>query len=217
MLNPVFRYFDRVADVYDVVYSDCTSIRANINRRCRRALFQCLDSVINAHRWRDCSVLDVGCGPGVYLVELAQLGAHVTGVDASSAMVCHARQRIERSGLGGSIHVLHCDFGDQDFGTNFDVVLSIGVFEYTRSPLEHLKRMARCSQNVVIASFPAPGTIQGVIRKLRYKWHGIDLRFYEKQELIGLTASAGLVVRKLIPIGEPPEGFILVAQKAHLS
>ena len=38
-------------------------------------------------------VLDAGCGPGWYAAELASRGALVTAIDASAAMIGHARER----------------------------------------------------------------------------------------------------------------------------
>src|SRR5690348_14889146 len=39
-------------------------------------------------------VLDAACGPGLYLGELLERGAEVTGFDASPVMVALARQRM---------------------------------------------------------------------------------------------------------------------------
>jgi SAM-dependent methyltransferase len=75
------------------------------------------DSAYNAHYDRPAvlaaagpvagrRVLDAGCGPGLYLRELLERGAEVTGFDASPAMVALARQqvpdqvRIDQAALG---------------------------------------------------------------------------------------------------------------------
>lgn len=46
-------------------------------------------------------IADLGCGAGNYLVELAQRGAQVTGVDGSQALVAHA------SSAAGGARVIH--------------------------------------------------------------------------------------------------------------
>lgn len=70
----------------------------------------------------DRRVLDVGCGPGVHAAEMAEAGASVVGIDISTEMVEHARERYEdvaefrqtdiRTGLGAfedaSFDVLLC-------------------------------------------------------------------------------------------------------------
>ena len=40
----------------------------------------------------DDTLLDLGCGPGLYSTRLARLGVHVTGVDVSRRSLAHARQ-----------------------------------------------------------------------------------------------------------------------------
>lgn len=41
---------------------------------------------------KNSSVLDIGCGPGKYAVEIAKLSKEVTGVDISSKMLVHAEE-----------------------------------------------------------------------------------------------------------------------------
>ena len=41
-----------------------------------------------------CRILDIGCGSGLYVAELAERGAHVIGFDGSATLVQHARQRV---------------------------------------------------------------------------------------------------------------------------
>ena len=44
-------------------------------------------------------VIDLGCGPGLYVSRLARTGAQVTGVDFSPRSIEYARERAEREGL----------------------------------------------------------------------------------------------------------------------
>jgi SAM-dependent methyltransferase len=48
---------------------------------------------------RPAAVLDLGCGPGLYLNRLAQLGHHGVGIDFSPASVAYARATAEAAGL----------------------------------------------------------------------------------------------------------------------
>src|SRR5581483_7348853 len=45
--------------------------------------------------------IDIGCGTGIYTLELARKGAHVVGVDPSMEMVAIAREKFRRAGLPG--------------------------------------------------------------------------------------------------------------------
>jgi demethylmenaquinone methyltransferase/2-methoxy-6-polyprenyl-1,4-benzoquinol methylase len=58
------------------------------------------------------TVLEVGCGPGRVLVELAEhVGprARVVGIDLSAGMVRQARRRVEHAGHADQVAVLQCD------------------------------------------------------------------------------------------------------------
>jgi SAM-dependent methyltransferase len=60
------------------------------------------------------SVLDIGCGSGVFLRLAADRGAHVSGLDASEALIEVARERVPEADLRvGEMEAL--PFGDDTF------------------------------------------------------------------------------------------------------
>ncbi len=61
-------------------------------------------------------ILDLGCGDGALTAELAATGAHLTGLDASAAMVAAARAR--------GLKIVHGDAIDMLFDTPFDAIVS---------------------------------------------------------------------------------------------
>ncbi|MGW1440831.1 class I SAM-dependent methyltransferase [Streptomyces griseus] len=84
------------------------------------------------------SVLDLGCGSGLYTRRLRQEGAaRVVGMDESAAMVEHSRRREEREGLG--VEYLAADAADPAAGDlpgiagSFDVVTAVYVLPYASS------------------------------------------------------------------------------------
>ncbi|MBI3596744.1 MAG: class I SAM-dependent methyltransferase [Nitrospirae bacterium] len=48
-------------------------------------------------------VLDVGCGTGIYTLELARRDVHVVGVDPSMEMILIAREKVRQAGLKGYV------------------------------------------------------------------------------------------------------------------
>src|SRR5678816_1316326 len=49
---------------------------------------------------KDKRILDAGCGSGWYAEQLLKRGAIVSAIDASAAMVDHARARLAQTGAG---------------------------------------------------------------------------------------------------------------------
>lgn len=68
------------------------------------------------------SVLDLGCGTGMFAAELAARGLQVTGVDPAPAMLDIARARKG----GARVRWVGADARDLNLGERFDTVLMIG-------------------------------------------------------------------------------------------
>ncbi|MCH7604799.1 class I SAM-dependent methyltransferase [Patescibacteria group bacterium] len=72
------------------------------------------------------SVLDVGCGPGIYVSELAKEGFQVQGVDYSEEVIAVAKKRIPKNSAQLSVaDVYNLPFSDN----SFDVVICLGLFQ----------------------------------------------------------------------------------------
>ncbi len=69
------------------------------------------------------SVLDFGCGPGLYTTPLAKRGARVTGVDFSKRSLRYAASVAERDGL--SIDYVHRDYLEFETDEKCDLILMI--------------------------------------------------------------------------------------------
>ena len=75
------------------------------------------------------SVLDLGCGTGSHAVRLALRGYHVTGVDASIAMLGVAERKAAAAGVTPSL--LAADLRSLSLGAQFDaVVMMFAVLGY---------------------------------------------------------------------------------------
>ena len=66
-------------------------------------------------------ILDLGCGPGLYLHRLARRGHRGHGIDFSPAAINHARSVAAREEL--DCHFEQADLRHADFGEDFDLVL----------------------------------------------------------------------------------------------
>ena len=72
---------------------------------------------------RATSILDLGCGPGLYASRLARLGHHCTGIDFSPASVAYAREQATAQGL--DCHYTEGDIRKADFGSGYGLAMLI--------------------------------------------------------------------------------------------
>jgi SAM-dependent methyltransferase len=72
---------------------------------------------------RPSRILDLCCGPGLYLQRLVALGHDGVGVDFGPAAIAHARQQAEATGL--DIHYQLEDVRGADFGSDYGLVMMI--------------------------------------------------------------------------------------------
>lgn len=73
--------------------------------------------------------LDLGCGSGVWGIELARRGWRVTGVDIVDKALRRARERAEQEGV--EMRVVHGDvtaLGDAGIGSSYRLILDTGTF-----------------------------------------------------------------------------------------
>jgi SAM-dependent methyltransferase len=76
-------------------------------------------------------ILDLGCGPGLYINRLAGLGHQCVGIDFSPASIAYAREQAEEANLDCTY--LQEDIRSAEFGEGYDLVMSIfGEFNVFR-------------------------------------------------------------------------------------
>jgi SAM-dependent methyltransferase len=141
------------------------------------------------------TILDVGCGSGLYAIYFAQHGADVTGLDFSANMIELAERNAREEGC--SVRFLHQDFLTFAPETRFDHALLIGVFDYVREEGrgQYLARAASLAGQKVVATFPKRFTPQMPIRYIWLKRQNCPVYFYTAKEVEALGHGQGLRVR----------------------
>src|SRR5947209_7030918 len=79
------------------------------------------------------NVLELACGTGRVLLPLAQAGYHVTGVDASPAMLDLARQKLAQAGpeIAGRVRLVNGDLRNVELSERFNLaIVAVKSFAY---------------------------------------------------------------------------------------
>jgi len=114
------------------------------------------------------SFLDVGCGTGRGVVEIASHGFDVTGIDPSPDMLKKAQQKapMNKLVLGEGEKI---PFGDHAF----DGVYELGMLHHVRNPGKVVEEMLRVSKKAIFLSdanrFGQGGFVQKIIKLALYK------------------------------------------------
>ena len=99
-------------------------------------------------------LLDVGCGPGLFLRLAAQQGATVTGIDAAGPFIEIARERLPDAELTvGEMESLPYE------DDSFDVITGFNAFQFAADPAHALReagRVGRSGAPIVIATWGRP-------------------------------------------------------------
>jgi 2-polyprenyl-3-methyl-5-hydroxy-6-metoxy-1,4-benzoquinol methylase len=187
------------------------------NQLFRKAVFQRYDiTFAQAGNVTDKSILDIGCGSGIYAVDFARRGAkRVLGVDFSGNMLTIAREEAERQHVDEICEFRQADFSEATFEETFDVSIAMGVFDYLPNPAPFLKKMASVTRGKVIASFPTHSLLREPARKLRYKLtRRGTVHFYDQRDIEALASGAGFKSYEMVRMNSSGGGYVLVGYTA---
>ena len=217
-----FRY-DEIADAYaDGV--DSAPYNALYERP---AMLELLPPVSGAR------VLDAGCGAGWYAAELASRGALVTAIDASAALVNHARKRFAAAPLNAVAGQIELRVEDLEqplsfaSDSSFDGIVSSLVLHYLREWVPTLREFRRILKPngwfLFSTNHPAAESIRRETDRYLdvepiddyWKWLG-TVQYYRRSlsSIIDALTEAGLGIEKLVePL--PTDEFRKVKSKSY--
>jgi SAM-dependent methyltransferase len=158
------------------------AFRASMRLRFERSLQSCEPVA-------DKSILDVGCGPGHYVVALAQAGARrVVGVDSAPAMIELSRERALRAGVA-HLCEFHCVPLEQfHTGERFDHAICMGLLEYLASPRPAIASILGMTRLSALFSLPDRRGVLAWQRRVRYRFK-TPLYMYREAEVAALFAG----------------------------
>ncbi len=169
-------YFDKIMDKF---------FRQSMLLRFNETLIHSKDHNIQ-------TILDVGCGSGVYDVEFLKQGKTVTGLDMAEGMLEIAKKRTQPYINSGKISFILADYMDKPFNEKKDAAVLMGVFDYVKDPVAMLSKLKNEVSKSIFASFPKKGGLLTWQRKVRYKMRNCPLYFYNKKTLVDILDRSGL-------------------------
>jgi 2-polyprenyl-3-methyl-5-hydroxy-6-metoxy-1,4-benzoquinol methylase len=199
------RFWNNEADSFQRIYTHKKSRFANVlDKLFRKDMYQRFAFTIeNCEPVANRSFLDVGCGNGLYSLELARRGAaRVVGIDIAEVMVELCKRSSVAENLDDRCTFTQTDLLAYDSESHFNVSFGIGLFDYIRDPLPVLRKMRELSNDKVILSVPRYWTWRAPVRKLRLSIKGCDVVFYTAARIKKLMAAAGFSRHTLTRVGK---------------
>jgi ubiquinone/menaquinone biosynthesis C-methylase UbiE len=192
--HEVGTYFDKAATTFDTFYDHKRSAFMQwVDRKFRSDVFKRYYLTFETiQHLEDKTVLDVGCGSGSYVVEVARRGSRrVVGLDMAPAMLGLARQRTDTAGVGDKCEFILGTFPQDAPQEIFDYAVVMGVMDYIADPLAFLSTLARRVRLCAVLSFPSKNWFRTPLRKIRYWIKRCPVYFYEPQQIETLSKAAG--------------------------
>ncbi len=136
--------------------------------------------------------LDVGCGTGLYSLELARRGAiQVTGIDVSEKMIEICKERAKQENLTAKTRFIQVDIMDFKTDSRFDITIGMGLLDYIKEPLAVLRKMNDLTADKVMLSFPVLWSPRTLPRIIRLGIRRCPVYFYTKCRIHTLMNEAG--------------------------
>jgi ubiquinone/menaquinone biosynthesis C-methylase UbiE len=198
-------YWNKQASDFHRIYSHEKSGVSNLlDRVFRKDMFErFIFTIQHSAPYEGRSYLDVGCGSGIYSVELAKKGANrVVGIDIAEHMLQLCRDLALKEGVGSRCTFAHSDLLNYVPENRFDVCIGIGLFDYIHDPLPVLKKMREVASDKVIVAFPRFWTWRAPIRKARLSLRGCDVYFYTRKRVESLMKEAGFAKSSVGTVGK---------------
>jgi ubiquinone/menaquinone biosynthesis C-methylase UbiE len=189
----VQRYFDKVPNQWDSLYSRENPLKYAINRVLRKGLFERYHLTFeHCGDLAGARVLEIGCGTGRFSIECAKRGASkVTGIDFAPSMIAFCCNIAKQMGVAEKCDFICDDFVSHPFDSSFDIVLALGVFDYVKDPEPLFKKIAQLKPRKFLASFPVHTLFWGAQRKIRYEWiRKCPIYYYTNEQLETLYRGA---------------------------
>jgi 2-polyprenyl-3-methyl-5-hydroxy-6-metoxy-1,4-benzoquinol methylase len=135
------------------------------------------------------TLLDAGCGDAVFLSRLLHgRPRKVRVVDFVAPQVAIAWNRLKYS--ADEVETETCELQSSTDTSRYDIVLAMGVFDYTEDWPGLLRSLMRRSEGHVIADFPKAGTLHAGLRRIWLAAHDVSIHATHRDDLDAMLRKA---------------------------
>ena len=187
-------FFQGRVEKYDSIYGKDKKLiwrvldfifRRSIQKRFELTLKECVNL-------ENKKILDIGCGPGIYLVTLAKRNpGKIVGLDFSEEMLNQAKKLAKANRVSDTCQFINADFRRYIFNEKFDICLAIGLFDYIENPQAVLEKIRDLCLDKAIISFPAKWRLRNIVRIIRLKSLRCPVYFYTARQIHDLLNKSG--------------------------
>lgn len=194
-------FFDSYSKKFDEIYDTKTNkysfIKILINEFLRKSMkTRYVLALKEAKKLKKkLNIIDVGCGPGRYVYDLANSGHIVTGIDISKDMINIARKK--NYNLKNKTKFIVGDYLKKNFVKKFDYAILNGFFDYIEKPELVFKKLNKDCK-IFVCSFPKLYNWLTPQRKVRYVLRNCPLYFYTKKKIEKKLKIAGIKKYKFL-------------------
>jgi ubiquinone/menaquinone biosynthesis C-methylase UbiE len=198
-------FWNNEADAFERIYShEKSKLSTTLDQIFRKDMYErFVFTIKNCEPVEGRTFLDVGCGNGMYSVELGKKGAsRVVGIDISPVMISRCEESARKEGLTERVSFLQTDLLEYQPDSNFDVSYGIGLFDYISDSLPVLRKMREVTKDKAIMAFPRVMTWRAPVRKVRLTMKGCPVYFYSKGKINQLMKDAGFSRWEITRVGK---------------
>jgi len=209
-------FFDDYAEDFSSIYKEDEKKRSAFNKAMdklyRKDIEIRFDTTI-ALTEKDSikTVLDIGCGPGHFVVKFLEQGKDVTALDIAPSMLEITKQRVDSMQINSKFETILADYAEYEFANKFDAVCVMGFFDYVQEPVKILKKLLTETNKELYLYFPDDKGWLAWQRKIRYGWRNCPLYLYSKEYLDEILKEADCF--HLAEIKETDRGYFVTVRK----
>jgi 2-polyprenyl-3-methyl-5-hydroxy-6-metoxy-1,4-benzoquinol methylase len=198
---------EKAKEKLDYVAGQDRMIPVSVQARLRDAQMQFFRREVLPSINKSTRVLDLGCGPGVWALELAPQVGHVTGIDIAPAFIEHANAEAQRAGIQNARFEV-ASFLDYTPQEQFDLILLGAMLVHVDDPellplLSKVRGSLRPGGLVYVRSSLAPrrryartGTYQALYRtreEYERAFKAAGFTFHQERDVAYTDASLAAV------------------------